>query len=155
MPPNETILTLAGCTRDLLPSASIHQPCGGDCRWFVLRCSANDEGTGYHPDSYVVCSAIRASRYAVAMGVSADDQRVSAEDNAGELRLHRQISALRLQLDGSQPVPSDEGVLSSRLRADATVCRRGTVVPGGVVGGGRRREPSQRGRHLPPDSLWQ
>src|ERR1035438_8101138 len=77
------------------------------------------------------------------------------KDHAGELRLHGQISALRLQLVGSQPVPPDVGVLPSRLRADATVCRQRSVVSGRVVSGGRGREPSQCGRHFPPDSVWQ
>src|ERR1019366_9727791 len=153
--PNDSIFALGTCGQNGLPSASMDQPCGGDCRLLVIRCSADDEGAGYYPGPDIVCSAIRASRYAVAVGVPAVDKRVSAEDHAGELRLHGQISALRLQLVGSQPLPPDEGVLPSRLRANATVCRQRTVVSGRVVSGGRGREPSQRGRHFPPDSVWQ
>ena len=31
----------------------------------------------------------------------------------------------------------------------------GPLVPGRLLRGGRRRQPSQRGRHLPPGALWQ
>src|ERR1700722_1987593 len=77
-PPNDTILTLAGCTPNGLPYSSIHQRCGGACRLFVRRRGTDNEGARYHPDPHIVCCAIRASRYAVAVGVSPDDQRIPA-----------------------------------------------------------------------------
>ena len=72
--------------------------------------------------------ALRASRHAMALGVSADHQRIPAEDHAGELRSHREISALRFQLDRRQPLPADEGILPAGLREGEEVRRRRPLV---------------------------
>ena len=82
----------------------------------ALARGPDDEGPGHHQSSDPVRRPVRSPGYAVALGDAADHQRVSAEDDAGELRLHRQVSALRLQLDRLEPLPPDEGVLPRRLR---------------------------------------
>lgn len=49
---------------------------------------ADDEGSGHHENFDSLCCSLRASGHAMALGDAADNQRVSAEDNAGQLRLH-------------------------------------------------------------------
>src|ERR1051326_7823056 len=73
------------------------------------------------------------SRHPVALGVPADHRRISAEDDARELRALREVSALRLQLQRRQPLPHDQGVLPGRLRAAARVGPRRTLVSGRLV----------------------
>src|SRR6266853_363946 len=61
---------------------------------------AEQEVFGYDQGEDVVRGALCSHRYTVALGDAANDQRVFVEDAEGELRLHRQVSALCLQLDG-------------------------------------------------------
>ena len=122
---------------------------------FHLASCPNHEGAGHHPGPHPVRRPLRAPRHPMAMGDAANHQRISAEDHAGKLRLHRQVSALRLQLDRLQPLPHDEGVLPGRLRQADAVCQRGPLVSRRLLGRRRRREPAQRRRNLPPDSLRQ
>ena len=116
---------------------------------------SDDEGAGHHQDADVVCGSVCPPGYAVAMGVSADHQRVSAEDDASELRLHRSVSALRLQLERRESLPADEGVLPGGLCADDAVCGGWTLVSGRVLGGRRRRKSAERRGNLSADSVRQ
>src|SRR5215471_15117414 len=69
----------------------------GRHRWsgICIGCCSNDESARHHKATHALCCSLCSSRYPVAMGFSADNQRISVEDDASELRLHRKISALR------------------------------------------------------------
>src|SRR5215472_11693679 len=66
--------------------------------------SADDESSGHHKGPNAVRGPLRASRHPVAVGDAADDQRVLAQDYAGELRLYGSLPALCLQLDRIEPL---------------------------------------------------
>src|ERR1700733_5326753 len=66
------------------------------CTCRSRRCSTcpDHESAGHHQGPNALCRSLCAPRHAVAVEFSPDHQRISAEDDAGELRLHQQISAL-------------------------------------------------------------
>src|SRR5271155_3976972 len=107
-----------------------HRPAGiCDMRYSSYT---NHAVSGHHEDSNALCRALCTSRYAMAMGISAVDQRVSAQDHARELRLYREVSPLHLQLDRSQSLSPDEGVLPAGLRKGETVRRFRSMVSRGL-----------------------
>src|SRR5260370_34380770 len=95
--------------------------------YFVAYCGLwpDNEGPRHRQGPHSLCGPLCAPRYAVALGDAADHQRIPAADDAGQLRLHRQVPALCFQLDRLQPLPPDEGVLPARLCQDDTVRFRG------------------------------
>ena len=83
-------------------------------------------------------------------------QRVPAENHAGEFRPHREVSALRLQLDRRQPLPPDEGIFPRGLRQGEEI--RGTPADGIPAGSSMEEgdvNTAQRRGHHPPGALRQ
>src|ERR1043165_9860978 len=134
--------------------ASTNEASGCLTRKFVRGFSPNSS-TRPKQTTHALRRRLCTPRHAVALGVSARHQRIPAEDDARQLRVVREVSALQLQLQRRESLSHDEGILARRLRAREAVRGRGTLVSGGLVDGRKRRELGVGRIDLSPDSLRQ
>jgi hypothetical protein len=112
-------------------------PCIRPCVSLGYFAGPDNEGARHQKDTDHLRGALRPSRYVASLGDAAVDQRISFEEPARQLRLHRQVPALRLQLNELKLVSHDR------------------ETPRRLIGGGRRGQPSKRQRYPPAKSLWQ
>src|SRR6478672_3491813 len=91
----------------------------------------------------------------MALGISAGDSGISHQDDAEQLRVVREISALYLQFHGRKSLSLDEGVLPGRFRSLEVLRFTGSLVSRRFIDGRRRRELAERGIDYSSDSLRQ
>ena len=98
---------------------------------------------------------LRSPGYAVALGISAGHFGISSRHDAQELRSLPKVSSLHFQLDGSESLHDDEGILSRRFRKAETLCGNGPMVSSGLVDVRKRRQLAFARIHHSPSALRQ